>query len=43
MDTIGLAAYAEHFTFDEIRKHARAHGLDLDDVNALIDNLKMGP
>jgi hypothetical protein len=43
MDTIGLAAYAEHFTFEEIRKHAQAHGLDLDNVNALIDNLEMGP
>ena len=43
MDTIGLAAYAEHFTFQEIRKHAQAHKLDLDSVNALIDNLEMGP
>ena len=43
MDTIGLAAYADQFTFEEIRKHAQAHKLDLDDVNALIDNLKMGP
>jgi hypothetical protein len=43
MDTIGLAAYAEHFTFEEIRKHAQAHKLDPDNVNALIGNLEMGP
>ena len=43
MDTIGMAAYAEHFTFEEIRKHAQSHGLDLDSVNALVDNLEMGP
>jgi hypothetical protein len=43
MDTIGMAAYVEHFTFEEIRKHAQAHKLDLDSVHALIDNLEMGP